>query len=103
MAELKTSLNDLDAKAFVDSVKDDKRRGDCRKVMSLMRRITGEKPRMWGTSIVGFGSYRHRYRDGSENEWMLTGFSPRKRNLTVYILPGFSGYRTLIDAAAGQT
>ena len=57
-----------------------------------MREVTGDEPSMWGDSIVGFGSYRYKHRSGQSGEWFLTGFSPRKRNLTIYIMPGFDRY-----------
>jgi hypothetical protein len=88
MAELKTKLNNADPEKFVSSIKDPARRRDAQTVMALMRRATGESPRMWGSSIVGFGSYHYVYATGREGDWCITGFSPRKDSLTVYILPG---------------
>jgi len=96
VAELKTTRNRKSAKKFVDGVKDAGRREDARKVMALMEEVTGAKSEMWGDSIVGFGSYRYKYASGREAEWMLTGFSPRKRNLTLYIMSGFDDYDALL-------
>jgi hypothetical protein len=62
-----------------------------------MRDITGDEPAMWGTSIIGFGSYRYKYASGREGEWFLTGFSPRKQNLTLYIMSGFDNYDSLLS------
>ncbi len=92
MKELKTHPNDEDVKAFLDQVEKDDRREDCMQILHMMQEITGEEPRMWGPSIVGFGSYHYKYASGREGDWFLTGFSPRKQNLTLYIMPGFDRY-----------
>tara|TARA_R110000850_G_scaffold96455_1_gene201618 strand:- start:1148 stop:1564 length:417 start_codon:yes stop_codon:yes gene_type:complete len=96
MAEAKTKLNDKDPKAFIESVKDEKRKADAYEVLEIMTRITGEKPKMWGTSIIGFGSYHYKYASGREGDWMMTGFSPRKTALTLYIMPGYDRYGELM-------
>lgn len=71
------------------TVSDDQRRADCITLIELMQKATGCKPVIWGASIVGFGKYRYRYASGREGDWMLTGFSPRKNDLTLYIVSGF--------------
>ena len=96
MTEPKTQKNDASVVDFLDGVSDDKRREDSFAILELMRDVTGEEPAMWGTSIVGFGSYRYRYASGREGEWPLVGFSPRKRNLTLYIMSGFKQYDALL-------
>ena len=96
MAELKTQKNDASVEEFINGVSDETKRQDCRTVIEMMREITGEEPSMWGTSIVGFGSYHYKYASGREGDWMLTGFSPRKQNLTLYIMSGFSEYESLL-------
>ncbi len=96
MAELKTKRNRKSARKFIDGVKDAGRREDAFKIMSLMEEVTGAKPEMWGDSIVGFGTYRYEYESGRSGEWFLTGFSPRKANLTLYIMSGFSQYPELL-------
>jgi hypothetical protein len=96
MAELKTQRNRKSVTKFLAGVKDAKRRQDAKKVLALMKDVTGEKPEMWGDSIVGFGTYRYKYESGREGEWMVTGFSPRKANLTLYIMSGFSKYQELL-------
>jgi hypothetical protein len=63
-----------------------------------MKRVTGEEPKMWGSSIVGFGTYHYKYKSGHEGDWFVTGFAPRKQNLTVYIMPGFARYDELMAA-----
>ncbi len=96
MAELKTQANDASVPDFLNAVSDERRRADAHRLDALMRQATGEPPRMWGESIVGYGHYRYRYASGREGEWMLTGFSPRKSNLTVYLMAGFDGYEELL-------
>jgi hypothetical protein len=97
MADLKTKKNRASVQQFLASVDDEKRRKDARVVLKLMREITGEKPAMWGASIVGFGSYHYRYESGREGDWMLTGFSPRKQALTLYIMGGFDRHDGLMS------
>lgn len=96
MAELKTKQNEQSVEDFLDGVADEKRRQDCFTVLELMKRITGEEPKMWGASIVGFGSYKYKYDSGREGEWFVAGFSPRKTSLTLYIMSGFSRYEELL-------
>lgn len=97
MAEPKTKRNRKSVEKFLDDVENTRRREDAREVLKLMQDVTGEKPEMWGDSIVGFGKYRYKYESGREGESMLTGFSPRKANLTLYIMSGFSRYQDLLE------
>ena len=97
MAELKTKVSDASVPAFLAAVKDEQQRKDCMQVLSLMRAVTKEEPKMWGTSIVGFGSYHYKYASGQEGDWFLAGFSPRKGNLTIYITPGLHRYPELLQ------
>jgi hypothetical protein len=96
VAQLKTRPGDTDVSAFLAKVADPARREDCHTVLALMREVTGELPRLWGTSMVGFGSYHYRYASGREGDWFLTGFSPRKQDLTLYIMAGFDNYAALM-------
>jgi len=96
MGGLKTRKNDASVAAFLARVGDEGKRADARELAELMERITGEPPRMWGPSIVGFGSYHYRYASGREGDWPLTGFSPRKQALTLYIMAGFKEYDGLL-------
>jgi hypothetical protein len=91
MAELKTKPTDASVEDFIAGVEDEAKREDCRTLTVMMRRITGAEPVMWGPSIVGFGTYHYRYESGREGDWMLAGFSPRRRELTVYVMAGFKG------------
>lgn len=95
-AKLKTAPNDRSVEAFLEEIEDEKRRRDCFTLLELMKEVTGTEPRMWGDSIIGFGSYHYRYESGREGDWFLTGFSPRKQNLTLYIMSGFAGYDALL-------
>lgn len=97
MAELKTRQNDANVEEFLASVDNDRRREDSFEVLALMKRITGDEPRMWGTAIVGFGEYHYRYASGREGDMMRIGFSPRKQSLTLYVMPGFSSYEDLLS------
>jgi hypothetical protein len=85
VAELKTRPRRASVAAFLDAIKDDVRRKDSRTVSSLMTRATGAKPRLWGSSILGFGDFRYKYDSGREGDWFLTGFAPRKEQLTLYL------------------
>jgi hypothetical protein len=96
MAELKTKRTAQSVDAFLRGLKDAPRQRDCRTVAALMKRVTGKKPEMWGPSIVGFGSYRYKGASGREGDWFLTGFSPRKQNLTLYLISGFKGAEGLL-------
>ena len=92
MANLKTKQNNASVTAFLNSIEDRQKRADAKKVASMMRAATGSRAKMWGTAIVGFGSYHYKYASGREGDWMLVGFSPRKLNLTLYIMPGFKAF-----------
>jgi hypothetical protein len=76
---------------------------DCRAIMGLMRKATGEDPKLWGASIVGYGRYAYTYDTGREGEWMITGFSPRKANLTLYIMMGFEEEAALMEKLGKHT
>lgn len=96
MAELKTQPNDESVDAFLETVENEQKRTDSKTILSLMQRVTGEAPKMWGTSIIGFGTYQYKYASGRSGEWFVTGFSPRKQNLTLYIMSGFEQYDSLL-------
>ncbi len=96
MAELKTKENDASVADFLSAVENEKRRSDALEIQKVFSRITGWPAKMWGTSIVGYGSYDYKYPTGRTGTWMITGFSPRKTALTLYIMPGFSKYDDLM-------
>lgn len=94
--ENKTQPSKLSVESFLDSVEDERKRADSYTLLKLIGEITGDAPVMWGTSIVGFGTYHYKYASGREGDFMVTGFSPRKRNLTIYVMPGFDQYAKLL-------
>lgn len=94
--ELKTKVNDASVEGFLNSVTDEQKREDCFEILRLMGEVTNEEPKMWGSSIVGFGSYHYKGASGREGDWLLTGFSPRKENLTLYIMGGFDHHQDLL-------
>ncbi len=96
-AKLKTTQNDGDVNEFLAGIEDEKKRADSRILLQLMQETTQEKPTMWGSSIVGFGSYHYKYESGREGDFFLVGFAPRKQSLTVYIMPGFKRYEELMN------
>lgn len=96
MAENKTKATRASVTTFMNSIDDTQMRADARKVAAMMRRATGKRAKMWGASIVGYGTYHYRYASGREGDFMITGFSPRKQALTVYIMPGFTPFDKLM-------
>lgn len=98
MAELKTKETAESVSAFINKIADQSRREDCLAVIDIMRKVTKEEPKMWGTSIVGFGRYRYKYESGREGEWPITAFSPRKGDLTLYIMGGFDKFSDLMNS-----
>ena len=97
MAALKTQPTRQSVSDFLNTVADKKMRAECRVVGKMMREATGKKARMWGTSIVGYGTYDYKYASGREGSWPVVGFSPRSKNLSIYIMPGFSKFDKLMD------
>ncbi len=94
--ELKTKVNKASVEGFLNTVKEETVRKDCFEIMKIMKQVTKEEPKMWGSSIVGFGSYHYKGKSGREGDWMLTGFSPRKQNLTLYLMGGFDTHKDLL-------
>ena len=95
-AELKTKVNKASVEGFLNAVADEQARKDCFEILKMMKQVTMEEPKMWGASIVGFGSYHYIGKSGREGDWMLTGFSPRKQNLTLYLMGGFDSEKNLL-------
>ena len=96
MVENKTKENNASVTAFLNSLEDKRKRSDAKTIAAMMRKATGKRAKMWGTSIVGFGSYHYKYESGREGDAALVAFSPRKQNLTVYIMPGFKEFPGLM-------
>ncbi len=101
MADAKTVPTKASVPAFLAKVKDPAMRADCDAVVALLSGITKAPPVLWGTSIVGFGSYNYKYASGRSGDWPLVGFSPRAKQLVLYVMPGCPGYDEML-AAVGQ-
>lgn len=97
MAENKTKPTAQSPTAFINSIEDKQKRADVKKVAAMMRKATGAKATMWGSSMVGYGQYHYKYASGREGDYMLTGFAPRKQALTIYIMPGFDKFESLMQ------
>jgi hypothetical protein len=97
VAELKTKPTNASVKSFINKLPDEQRRADCFAVAEMMQQITGCEAKMWGTSIVGFGVINYKNSSGKGVDWPITGFSPRKQNLTLYIMTGFDQYDELME------
>ena len=89
MAELKTQVTRASVEKFLEGIKDEGKRQDCYELLKIMKKATKAEPKMWGTSIIGFGDHHYIYESGREGDWFLTGFSPRAQNLTLYMMGGF--------------
>lgn len=96
MADNKTKPARLSVTAFMKSIADPDKRRDAKRVSAMMRKATGSRARMWGSNIVGFGEYHYKYASGREGDFMITGFSPRKQALTLYVMPGFEPFAPLM-------
>tara|TARA_B100000678_G_scaffold203876_1_gene171614 strand:+ start:621 stop:1040 length:420 start_codon:yes stop_codon:yes gene_type:complete len=97
VAELKTKPNDEDPRAFLEALEDENKRKDALALLEMMQEISGCAPKMWGSAIIGFGSYHYQYESGREGDWFIAGFSPRKQNLALYIMSGFDRYNELLQ------
>ncbi len=95
-AELKTKLNEADVDALIDA-QPEAVAADCRTIMGMMKKATGEEPKMWGSSIAGYGRYHYKSASGREGEWFITGISPRKANISIYIIAGFEKFGSLLE------
>ena len=94
--ELKTKVNDASVTKYIEGVADEQKRNDSFEILKLMKQVTKVEPKMWGASIIGFGSYHYKGASGREGDWFLTGFSPRKQALTVYLNHGFDAHKDLL-------
>lgn len=92
MSELKTKAAKASVDKFLRSIKDEQMRADCIRIAELMQKVTKAEPKMWGASIVGFGDYHYKYASGREGDWFLSGFSPRKQAITLYLMSGFDEF-----------
>ncbi len=98
MAEIKTQKTTASVTAFLEAVEDEGKRKDAQELLKIFEEVSKEKPAMWGGSIIGFGQYHYKSeRSKQEGDWPLTGFSPRKQNLTIYIMSGFGDQKKLLE------
>jgi Domain of unknown function (DU1801) len=95
-SELKTKPTEVSVEVYIDAVADEKQRADAKKIVELMQRLTGHAPRMWGPSIIGFGTYHYKYDSGREGDMCRIGFSPRKGQTVLYITDGYDKYAPLM-------
>jgi hypothetical protein len=96
MAENKTQKTSVSPKEFIKSVEDPQRREDAYELLKIFEEETGDKPVMWGPSIIGYGQYHYKYASGREGDWFLAGFSHRKQNMSLYVMMGFDKYQDLL-------
>ena len=97
MAELKTKQTEASVDNFLNGLPSEQMRNDCFEIVKIMKQATKAEPKMWGSSIIGFGSTHLKYASGRELDWMIIGFSPRKQNLTLYLAGGLSSYTDLLE------
>ncbi|MEP0264584.1 DUF1801 domain-containing protein [Dokdonia sp.] len=97
MSDVKTKVNDASVEDFLHAIEHPVKRADSLVLLQLMTDITGLAPKMWGESIVGFDTYHYVYASGREGDWPLVGFSPRKQNISLYIMPGFNNFGPLLE------
>jgi len=96
MAEQRSKPDAQGVARFLQSIPDPQKRADCQTLLTLMQELTGEEPMMWGDAMVGFGTYHYKYASGREGDWFVTGFSPRARNISIYIMAGFTQFEDLL-------
>lgn len=96
-SENKTQPTDIEPEAFIAAIEHPVRRADALVLLEMMRRLTGDEPRMWGETIIGFGAYHYKYASGREGDSLRSGFSPRKSGLVVYIMPGYANFSLILD------
>lgn len=102
-AELKTQKTAASVDDFLNSIKDEQVRADCMEIAKMMKQATKAEAKMWGASIVGFGDFHYKYASGREGDWFLLGFSPRKQNLTLYIMGGLEQHAALLKKLGKHT
>ena len=96
-AELKTKKTTASVASFLSAIPDDARREDCRRLVKLMQQAIGAEPKMWGEHVIGFGDYHYKYESGRENDWFVAGFSPRKANITLYLMSGAARHSAILE------
>ncbi len=102
-AELKTKKNQASVEDFINSIEDESVRSECLAILKIMKQATKAEPKMWGKNIVGFGDYHYKYASGREGDWFITGFSPRKQNLTLYLMGGLEQHKARLQKLGKHT
>jgi hypothetical protein len=97
MDELKTKKNDADVILFLNGVESEKKKQDAFIILNMMKEITGEEPKMWGSGIIGFGDLHYKYKTGREGNWFKIGFSPRKQHIVLYFMSYFNGFENILN------
>lgn len=97
MAEMKTKLKNASVEDFLNSIADETKRADSQAISNLMAQVSGAEPKMWGDNIIGFGERHYKYESGREGDWFLVGFSPRKQNLTLYLVNDVEPHKDLLQ------
>lgn len=98
MSEIKTKVSDASVLDFINTAPTEQKRLDALTLLAIFKKVTGEEPKLWGPSIIGFGKYHYKSeRSSQEGDWPLAGFSPRKQNLTLYVMPGFGNLEDLLE------
>lgn len=87
MADNKTKVNNASVKAYLEQVESETQKKEAYEILEMMKRITKQKPKMWGDALIGFDTYHYKYASGREGDWFITGFSPRKGKMSIYLLP----------------
>ena len=103
MAEIKTKVNEASVEEFLSTVQDEQKRRDCFEIVKMMKQVTKKEPKMWGSAIIGFGSYHYKYESGREGDMPQIGFSPRKQNITLYIGVGGNSGNPLLKNLGKHT
>lgn len=103
MSTKKTKVNSSDVMSFLNFIKNDQRKTEALLVLDMMKEITGKEPKMWGKSIIGFDTHQYKYKSGREGEWFMLGFSPRKLQLSFYIMPSYQDYGTILSKLGKYT
>ena len=97
MSDIKTKVNKASVEGFLNTIKDEEIRNDCFEIAEMMKKATKEEAKMWGSSIIGFGNYHYKYESGREGDTMKIGFSPRKQNITLYVMLGADPENPLLE------
>src|SRR5690348_3211523 len=98
MAKLKTKITEDSIDTYIENIDNEQKREDCKTLLKIFSSVTKEKPKLWSNNTVGFGTFHYKSsRSAQEGDWFMTGFSARKNNITIYIIPGFGKYKSIME------